>query len=104
MQYPIAVLKNARHPSAARLLVNWYLSQEGQSHLVKLRGVNVFPSQIESALMAVEGALPHYQIILTRQKDLDQIEVRVEVTPDVLTTAKGLCGSIGVCTKFAPIG
>ena len=31
-----------------------------------IRGVNVFPSQIETALLAVEGTLPHYQIILTR--------------------------------------
>ena len=54
-----------------------------------IRGVNVFPSQIETALLAVEGTLPHYQIVLTRQKDLDQIEVRVEVTPDVLSDRVG---------------
>jgi len=47
-----------------------------------IRGVNVFPSQIEQALLAVEGTLPHYQIILTREKGLDQIEVQVEVTPE----------------------
>lgn len=44
-----------------------------------IRGVNVFPSQIEAALLAVEGTLPHYQIILTRDKGLDQIGVEVEV-------------------------
>jgi phenylacetate-CoA ligase len=44
-----------------------------------IRGVNVFPSQIEAALLAVEGTLPHYQIILTRDKGLDQINVEVEV-------------------------
>jgi phenylacetate-CoA ligase len=44
-----------------------------------IRGVNVFPSQIEAALLAVEGTLPHYQIILTREKGLDQIGVEVEV-------------------------
>ena len=54
-----------------------------------IRGVNVFPSQIETALLAVEGTLPHYQIVLTRQKDLDQVEVRVEVTPDVLSDRVG---------------
>jgi phenylacetate-CoA ligase len=47
-----------------------------------VRGVNVFPSQIEAALMAVEGTLPHYQIVLTREKGLDQVEVQVEVTPE----------------------
>jgi phenylacetate-CoA ligase len=54
-----------------------------------IRGVNVFPSQIESALLAVEGALPHYQIILTREKGLDAIEVQVEVTPEVFSDKIG---------------
>jgi phenylacetate-CoA ligase len=47
-----------------------------------IRGVNVFPSQIESALLAVEGTLPHYQIILTRERGLDQVEIQVEVTAE----------------------
>ena len=45
-----------------------------------IRGVNVFPSQIETALLQVEGTLPHYQIFLTREHGLDQLEVKVEVT------------------------
>ncbi len=45
-----------------------------------IRGVNVFPSQIETALLKVEGTLPHYQIILTREEGLDEMEVQVEVT------------------------
>jgi phenylacetate-CoA ligase len=48
-----------------------------------IRGVNVFPSQVETALLAVEGTVPHYQIILTREKGLDEVEVRAEVTPEV---------------------
>ncbi len=54
-----------------------------------VRGVNVFPSQIEAAILAVEGTLPHYQILLTRRKNLDQIEVRVEVTTAVLSDRVG---------------
>ncbi len=54
-----------------------------------IRGINVFPSQIETALLAVEGTLPHYQIILTRQKGLDSIEVQVEVTPEVFSDRVG---------------
>jgi phenylacetate-CoA ligase len=46
-----------------------------------IRGVNVFPSQVEAALLEVEGTLPHYQILLTREHGLDQMEVQVEVTP-----------------------
>ncbi len=50
-----------------------------------IRGVNVFPSQVETALLQVEGTLPHYQIILTRDKGLDEIEVKVEVTPEIFS-------------------
>jgi phenylacetate-CoA ligase len=56
-----------------------------------IRGINVFPSQVESVLLAVEGTLPHYQIILTREHGLDQMEVQVEVTPQLFTdTVSGL--------------
>ena len=54
-----------------------------------IRGINVFPSQIETALLAVEGTLPHYQIELTRHGSLDEIEVKVEVTPEVFTDRVG---------------
>ena len=54
-----------------------------------IRGINVFPSQIETALLQVEEALPHYQILLTREKGLDQMEVQVEVTPEVFTDTVG---------------
>ena len=50
-----------------------------------IRGVNVFPSQIEVALLSVEGTMPHYQIIVTRDHDLDQLEVQVEVTKELFT-------------------
>jgi phenylacetate-CoA ligase len=48
-----------------------------------IRGVNVFPSQIEAALLKVEQSLPHYQIVLSRKEGLDQIEVQVEVTEEM---------------------
>jgi phenylacetate-CoA ligase len=50
-----------------------------------IRGVNVFPSQVETALLQIEGTLPHYQILLTRDSGLDQMEVKVEVTPQMFT-------------------
>ena len=55
-----------------------------------IRGVNVFPSQIEHALLQVEGTLPHYQIILSREHGLDEIEVQVEVTADVFSDTVGV--------------
>ena len=54
-----------------------------------IRGVNVFPSQVEAALLEVEGTLPHYQIILTREHGLDQMEVQVEVTPETFSDKIG---------------
>ncbi len=54
-----------------------------------IRGINVFPSQVESALLTVEGTLPHYQILLTREKGLDEMEVQVEVTPEVFGDTVG---------------
>jgi len=57
--------------------------------MIIIRGINVFPSQIEGALLAVEGTLPHYQIVLTRAKGLDQMEVQVEVTPEVFSDQIG---------------
>jgi len=44
-----------------------------------IRGVNVFPSQIESILLETEGVSPHYQIMVTRKGNLDTMEVQVEV-------------------------
>ena len=50
-----------------------------------IRGVNVFPSQIEAGLLTVEETVPHYQIILTREGGLDQITVEVELSPAAFT-------------------
>lgn len=54
-----------------------------------IRGVNLYPSQIEAAILRVEGTLPHYQIIVDRQKDLDVLEVQVEVTSEVFSDTVG---------------
>jgi len=54
-----------------------------------IRGINVFPSQVESALLQIEGTLPHYQILLTREHGLDQMEVQVEVTPHMFNDKIG---------------
>jgi phenylacetate-CoA ligase len=45
-----------------------------------IRGVNVFPSQIEAVLVGIEGLEPHYELIVDRVGALDTLEVRVEVT------------------------
>jgi phenylacetate-CoA ligase len=50
-----------------------------------IRGVNVFPSQIEEVIMGVEGVEPHYQIVVEREGSLDKIEVQVEVSEAIFS-------------------
>lgn len=45
-----------------------------------IRGVNVFPTEIEKTLLNVEELSPHYQLVLAREKALDTLEVQIEVT------------------------
>lgn len=47
--------------------------------MMVIRGVNVFPSQIESVLMTISGIGPHYQIIVTTEQFMDKLEVQVEL-------------------------
>jgi phenylacetate-CoA ligase len=59
--------------------------------MLVIRGVNVFPSQIESVLMTVKGVEPHYQLIVSRDGALDELEVQVEVGDAIFTDEiKGL--------------
>jgi phenylacetate-CoA ligase len=56
-----------------------------------IRGVNVFPSQIESVILSVPGAGPNYEIVVTRENHMDRLEVLVEV------------GSAELLNKFAEL-
>ena len=48
--------------------------------MLKIRGVMVFPSQIERALLKIKDLSPNYQIVVTRPKHLDELEIRVEAS------------------------
>ena len=48
-----------------------------------IRGVNVFPQQIEALLLESEGLAPHYQLIVSREQNLDVLEVQVEISEDI---------------------
>ncbi|WP_328330909.1 phenylacetate--CoA ligase [Kribbella sp. NBC_00382] len=52
-----------------------------------VRGVNVFPTQIEEQLLLVEGLTPHYLCVLTRPNRLDELTVQVEAAPDLPTSS-----------------
>lgn len=53
--------------------------------MLKIRGVAVFPSQIEKALLKIDGLEPHYQIIVTRPQHLDELEVQVETSAELFS-------------------
>jgi phenylacetate-CoA ligase len=50
-----------------------------------IRGVNVFPSQIESVLLSVGNVDPHYMIIVDRKNNLDTLEIQVEVSQSIFS-------------------
>ncbi len=50
--------------------------------MLKIRGVNVFPSQIEEVLLSMEDIGPHYEIIVNRENHSDILTIRVEISPD----------------------
>jgi phenylacetate-CoA ligase len=50
-----------------------------------IRGVNVFPSQVEEVLLDIEGTEPHYLIVLDRKEAMDDFEVRVEITESLFS-------------------
>jgi phenylacetate-CoA ligase len=51
--------------------------------MLVIRGVNVFPSQIESVLVRADGVAPHYMLIVDRVNSSDTLEVQVEMTEDM---------------------
>ena len=57
--------------------------------MLVIRGVNVFPSQIESVLVGVQGVAPHYLLVVDRQNATDSLEIQVEVTDDMFADSLG---------------
>ena len=53
-----------------------------------IRGVNVYPSQIEAVLVGMPEIAPHYQLVIERKGSLDQVAVEVEAAQDVVPDAE----------------
>ncbi len=53
--------------------------------MIVIRGVNVFPSQIESVLVGINGVAPHYVLVVDRVNSTDTLEVKVEMTEDMFS-------------------
>ncbi len=71
--------------SCGRTLVKMSKPAGRTDDMLIIRGVNVFPSQIESVLMELEGLQPHYQLIVEREGPLDRLTVLIELTETMFT-------------------
>ena len=69
-------------PGTARALRRMEKVTGRTDDMMIVRGVNVFPTQIEEKLLAIAALSLHYQIILTREGRLDHMEIQVEARPD----------------------
>ena len=58
--------------------------------MIIVRGVNVFPSQIETVLVKTAGVAPHYQLIVDRVNNSDTLEVKVEMTEEIFAQTDSL--------------
>ncbi|WP_371371751.1 phenylacetate--CoA ligase family protein [Sporomusa aerivorans] len=67
-----------------RTLVRMNKVQGRTDDMLKIRGVNIFPSQIESVLVGIREIGPHYNIIVRRKGYLDDLEVKVELADESL--------------------
>ncbi|HMM38494.1 MAG TPA: phenylacetate--CoA ligase [Desulfovibrio sp.] len=70
-----------------RTLARMKRVQGRSDDMLIIRGVNVFPSQIETILLETDGLSPHYQLIVTRDGNLDNLEVQVEVDERLFSDA-----------------
>jgi phenylacetate-CoA ligase len=76
------------HPEpcrCGRTMVRMGRVQGRSDDMLIIRGVNVFPSQIESVIMETEGVEPHYQLVVERVGSLDQLMVLVEVNDKIFS-------------------
>ena len=71
--------------SCGRTLVRMEKVTGRTDDMLIIRGVNVFPSQVEHVLVGIEGVEPHYQIVVEREGNLDTMQVLVEVSEKIFS-------------------
>lgn len=97
--------------SCGRTLVRMQKTMGRSDDMLIIKGVNVFPTQIEEILFQVEGCEPHYQLVIERIDNVDRLEVQVEVNEKiffdemkkqrefVLSVEKRLANTLGIGVK-----
>ena len=75
-------------PGTARTMRRMVKITGRSDDMLIIRGVNVFPTQVEEQVFRVPGLAPHYQIEITRSSNLDEMTINVELSPGAAATAK----------------
>ena len=98
--------------ACGRTLVHMDPIRRRSDDMLIIRGVNLFPSQVEALLLSIRGVVPHYELVVTREGAMDELEVRVEVTPELFgdqvsvleglrkTISNKIKGMIGINAKI----
>ncbi|GAA3506179.1 phenylacetate--CoA ligase [Streptomyces prasinosporus] len=87
-------------PGTARVFRRMEKVTGRSDDMVILRGVNLFPTQIEEIVLRTPGVAPHFQLRLTREGRLDRLTVRAEARPDAdAATRETAARSIGAAVK-----
>lgn len=86
----IGILKREKC-SCGRTLIKMMKPAGRSDDMLIIRGVNVFPSQIESVLLQLGNTAPYYQLIVDRVNNTDTLEIQVEISPEMFSdTVKSL--------------
>jgi len=86
----IAVLERGQC-KCGRTLVKMLKPRGRTDDMLIIKGVNVFPSQIESVLLSLGNTSPHYQLIIDRVNNNDTLEIQIEISPEMFSdTVKNL--------------
>ncbi|CAN5691370.1 phenylacetate--CoA ligase [soil metagenome] len=87
----------SREPcSCGRTLVRMALIAGRTDDMLIVRGVNVYPTQVESVLLRVPELTPHYRLVVTRERTLDEVEFEVEVDETYFRSLGGELDSAAV--------
>ena len=79
--------------SCGRTLARMALIAGRTDDMLIVRGVNVYPTQVESVLLQMPELTPHYRLVVTRDRTLDEVEVQVEVSASYFDSVAGVLDS-----------
>ncbi|MFN2450852.1 MAG: phenylacetate--CoA ligase PaaK [Candidatus Dormibacteria bacterium] len=91
-------------PGTARSMRRMERISGRSDDMIIVRGVNLFPTQIEELILRVPGLAPHYQLVLTRPERLDELTIRVEARVAASPPAGGRAGELLAELVKASIG